>query len=81
MVQITRGTRKARQSHICGGCFAIGEYTGDTKKDYGEEHICQGINKGDIYHYQVNVDNDIYTWKSCLPCLDFINKHNLWGEY
>jgi len=80
MELIEEKTVKARKNHRCDGIEQILEY-GNTEKEFGEKHTCKGIIKGSNYFYQKTRDGgDILTWKSCMPCTEFIKKHDLYAE-
>lgn len=50
-----------------------------------KEHTCdycgRTIKKGEVYEYSKNIFNgDIYTWKGCKDCLEFIQKFDVQGD-
>ena len=73
-------TRKARLNHHCEGCSQIDEHGGEVEGDPRPK--CKGISKGDKHQYQFNTNHygDAWSWRSCLPCFNYIIKHYLYQE-
>jgi hypothetical protein len=74
-------TVASRKNYRCDGIEQILEW-GNTEKEFGEKHTCKGITRGEKYYYQKQRDSgSILTYRSCLPCNEFIKKHELYVEY
>ena len=76
MENITTTYPKANKDHVCEGHIQILDHDPDNET----KHKCKGIKKGDEYIKQVNKLDDIYTWKSCLPCYDVIADNGFYNE-
>ena len=77
MANISTTYPKANKEHICQGAQQILDHDADGELN----HKCEGIKKGDKYMKQVNKIDDIYTWKSCLPCNKIIADNGFYDEY
>ena len=78
----TCAVKKARKRQHCNAWERYLEEHSDMK-ELGE-YKCSGINVGDSYEYQVNVDmRELWKFKSCLKCQAVAKEYNiqLYDEY
>ncbi len=68
--------KRAKKKHSCSVWDFIEMDLSQLETDSG--YRCQGININDSYERQRVIGNDdIWTFKACLPCLDFVKKYEI----